>query len=100
MVYWIFNYESVGIGFTPDMMWVSNINIFCPGIGFIMLTLGFLLFLMIGVYLEYVVPSEFGKQLHPCFPFMPRSYTCCKKKRGQAVGDDDEDGDQQAEALL
>ena len=46
-----------------------------------MLLIGGIFFTLLGIYFENVIPSEFGSHKHPCFICMPKSYTCCRKKR-------------------
>lgn len=52
------------------------------------MSIGGFLFLCLGLYLDAVIPKEFGKNKHPCFMFMPSSYTwCCKKSRSGDIDD-------------
>jgi hypothetical protein len=83
MVYWIFQYESIGKGIQTNNLW-SNFGPYCPAGGFIMFVVGGGFFLGVGMYLEAVFPTDYGTQRPVCFPFMPSSYTCCRKRR-QAV---------------
>jgi len=46
-----------------------------------MLVLDFFLFTFLGLYLDKIIPSEFGQRLSPCFCCMPSFYRCCRKPR-------------------
>lgn len=55
---------------------------------FIQMTIGGFIFFFLGLYLDAVIPKEFGKAKHPCFMFLPSSYTwCCKKSSSQDIDD-------------
>jgi len=45
--------------------------------GLITFVISFFLMVLIGLYLEHVVPREHGKRYHPCFCFM-KSFWCRK----------------------
>lgn len=51
----------------------------------IMLFIDFLVFFLLGLYMDKVIPSAFGQRMNPCFLCMPSYYSCCKKdrRRGQ-----------------
>lgn len=57
----------------------------------VMMSLGGFLFFIIGLYLDAVIPKEFGKSSHPCFMFLPSSYTWCCKKSNEGSLDDFEE---------
>ena len=67
-----------------------------------MLCIDFLIFFLIGLYMDKVIPSEFGQRLNPCFLCMPSYYSCCRSSRHRpAVAEGDagaqlleEEGDQ------
>jgi hypothetical protein len=59
MVYLILSYESISRGFTPETMWLDH-DLYIPGLGFILFPVGMCLFLLLGIYLEYVLPQEYG----------------------------------------
>ena len=45
-----------------------------------MLFAGFCFFMTIGFYFEFCLPKEYGTRKHPCFMFLPSTYSgCCKK---------------------
>ena len=84
------NYEGTGIGLNE-----STASIMYYNYSFItslwMLFLDFVVFTALGLYLDKVIPSDFGQRLNPCFLCMPRYYRCCRRRRtGQVDGGDDE----------
>ena len=40
--------------------------------------------LLLGLYLDQVLPKEFGRRRHPCFMFTSEFWGCCKKKKDTA----------------
>ena len=78
-VYWIFSAESIGIGINNSDIWVQYES-YIPAVGYCFYFFGGLFFLLLGVYLEKVLPTEFGSQKKPCFICMPSSYKCCRMK--------------------
>lgn len=56
--------------------------------------IGGALFAILGLYLDNVMPTAVGGRKHPCFCFLPRSYTCFRsKKDGPHDTDDDDSND-------
>jgi len=53
-----------------------------------MFVAGFFLFLILGIYLDAVLPKEFGTRRHPCYFVFPSSYSGCCKKRTTQVEDE------------
>lgn len=70
----------------------SVINNYSFNEGLWMYVPGLLVFLLLGLYLDQVLPKEYGTKRHPCFMFLPSTYTGCCKKGGD---DDDESGEAQ-----
>lgn len=65
--------------------------------GLWMLFVGFLFFLLLGLYLDQVLPKEYGQRKHPCFMFMPSTYTdCCRRRPPPQV----EEGEQERRSTL
>jgi ATP-binding cassette subfamily A (ABC1) protein 3 len=57
-----------------------------------MFLVGFLVFLLLGLYLDQVLPKEFGQRRHPCFMFMPSTYTgCCSRRQVPEVDDEEKE---------
>lgn len=50
-----------------------------------MLLLDFFIFFLLGLYMDKVIPSDFGQRLNPCFLCMPSYYKCCRRKRRQGL---------------
>jgi len=90
MAYTFAVYEESGIGLTHstiDMKYdfMTYNELIYEMIG------GGLVFLILGIYLDNVMPTAIGGRKNPCFCFMPRSYSCCKKKSktGEIIDDSD-----------
>lgn len=47
----------------------TNITDQTAAFGFEMMALGFVLWTLLGAYLENVIKTEYGQQKHPCFMF-------------------------------
>ena len=72
-------YEGTGVGLTSTTAHEAFDN-YKFSAGLWMLFFGFVFFSLIGLYLDSVLPSEFGTKSHPCFCFKRSSYdSCCKK---------------------
>ena len=56
-----------------------------------MLFLDFVVFTALGLYLDKVIPSNFGQRLNPCFLCMPRYYRCCRRRRTRQVDEGDDE---------
>ena len=56
-----------------------------------MLFLDFVVFTALGLYLDKVIPSNFGQRLSPCFLCMPRYYRCCRRRRTRQVDEGDDE---------
>jgi uncharacterized membrane protein YbhN (UPF0104 family) len=59
MAFWIMSYEGVGQGLTNETIWQSFGN-YSPGEGFIMFVVGGVFFMLLGLYLDQVIPTEYG----------------------------------------
>ena len=46
-----------------------------------MMLLDFFIFFLLGLYMDKVIPSDFGQRLNPCFLCTPSYYKCCRRKR-------------------
>lgn len=55
------------------------------------LTFAFFFWTALGLYLDYVLPMDYGTRKHPCFLCMPKSYTCCRSKRVINLDDDEQE---------
>jgi len=77
------NYEGTGVGLDK-----STSSIIYYGYSFntalAMLLLDFVLFSLLGLYMDKVIPSDFGQRLTPWFICTPSYYRCCRKQRQRA----------------
>ena len=87
------NYEGTGVGLNA-----GNASILYQNYSFStslwMLFFDFVLFFFLGLYMDKVIPSDYGQRQNPCFLCMP-SYWCSRRNRrgNRAVrGDDDVNG--------
>ena len=81
-------YESTGVGLDS-----STASVQYEGFSFndsiYMLIFDFFLFFLLGLYLDKVIPSDFGQRLNPCFIFMPSYwFTCCRDQTVRQNGND------------
>jgi len=87
------NYEGTGVGLNSSTSSVTYMNYsFNTALG--MLLFDFALFFLLGLYLDKVIPSDFGQRLNPCFLCMPSYYRCCRRQprqRSQVRDADSED---------
>ena len=76
------NYEGNGIGVTHD-----NIHVEYENFAFInslqMLLFDFVLYFVLGLYLDKIIPSDFGQSLKPWFLCTPSYYKCCRPRRNR-----------------
>ena len=74
------NYEGTGVGIdalTADVIYQN----YSFNSALWMLLFDFVLFFVLGLYLDKIIPSEFGQRLSPCFCFQPNYYRCCRRQR-------------------
>lgn len=45
-----------------------------------MLPVGLLFWGLLGFYFDAVLPKEYGSKRHPCFMFLPSTYSGCFKR--------------------
>jgi ATP-binding cassette, subfamily A (ABC1), member 3 len=64
-----FETSSIGLTFSNVSRNFENFNF---SIGLIMLFVDTVLWFAVGVYLEAILPKEFGQRRHPCFCFYKR----------------------------
>ena len=88
------NYEGTGVGLDLSTSSVIFQN-YSFNSALWMLALDFVLFFTVGLYLDKIIPSDFGQRLSPCFLCMPSYYRCCRRtrRRGIAANADDDAGD-------
>ena len=82
-------YEGTGVGIDWSTAGVVYQDYsFDTGLG--MMALSLIVFTLIGLYLDAVLPSKYGKRKSPFFCILPRSYKCCRgqRRRAQQTGDD------------
>lgn len=82
-------YEASGVGLTSTTAHQEYDN-YKFSAGLWMLFFGLVAFLLLGLYLDSVLPKEFGSKSHPCFCFKRSSYdSCCKKPLSNDEVDDE-----------
>jgi hypothetical protein len=59
MAWWICSFEGVGQGINHSNLWDIYGN-YCAGEGFMLFIVGFFFFLLLGLYLDAVIPTEYG----------------------------------------
>ena len=59
MVYWLFRFESVGLGMKTDDLHESSDN-FIASVGLIYFVIDGFLWAVIGFYMDAVIKSEYG----------------------------------------
>ena len=74
------DYEGTGVGLDAATTAIAY-NEYSFNTSLWMLLLDFVLFFLIGLYLDKVIPSNFGQRLNPCFICMPSFYSCCRSDR-------------------
>jgi len=77
-------YESTGVGLTHTTSHEFYQN-FKFAAGLWMLFFGLISFTLLGLYLDAVLPKEFGQKSHPCFCLRKSSYQGLCKTRNQQV---------------
>ena len=80
------NYESTGVGIN-SVTAGDLYNEYDFNTALWMLFFDFVLFFFLGLYLDKIVPSDFGQRLNPCFCFMP-SFWCRRTNRNPNVEDE------------
>ena len=78
------NYEGTGVGLNASTSSVIYEN-YSFDSALLMLLVDFILFFGLGLYMDKVIPSDFGQRLGPCFLCTPSYYRCCRRprRRGQ-----------------
>ena len=75
-------YEGTGVGLGKSTASVIFGN-YSFDSALYMLVLDFFIFFLLGLYMDKVIPSDFGQRLNPCFLCTPSYYKCCRSKRRQ-----------------
>ena len=88
-------YEGSGVGINKITAAEDSGN-YVFNEGLLMMSLGGILFFILGLYLDQVLPKEYGGRKGCCFMFQPSSYGCCKNKRR---GLDPEEADRREKLL-
>ena len=82
------NYECTGVGLNP-----STASVVYDGYSFdtalYMMAASAVLFTVLGLYLDKVIPSTYGKRRSPCFCLAPQYYGCCRRERRARVAGDE-----------
>jgi len=80
------NYEGTGVGL--DASTSSTLyQDYSFDTALVMLAIDFALFFMLGLYLDKVIPSDYGQRQSPCFLCTPSYYKCCRPSRNKVNGD-------------
>jgi len=69
------NYESTGVGIDSSTAAALFEN-YDFNTALSMLAVSFLFFFLLGLYLDRVIPSTYGKPQNPCFCFLPSFWGC------------------------
>jgi ATP-binding cassette subfamily A (ABC1) protein 3 len=75
----ITGFENNGLGITMSTIDKEYRN-YSVLMGLYTFVISFFLMVLIGLYLEHVVPREHGKRYHPCFCFM-KTFWCNKSNK-------------------
>ena len=81
------NYEGTGVGLDASTTAVIYEE-YSFNTALAMLLFDFFLFFFLGLYLDKILPSDFGQRLSPCFLCTPSYYRCCRSSRNRAQVDD------------
>ena len=73
-------YEGTGVGIDWSTAGVVYQN-YSFDTGLWMMAVSLCVFTALGLYLDAVLPSKYGKRKSPIFCLLPRSYGCCRRKR-------------------
>ncbi len=72
-------YEGTGVGLNAST--ASTIyKDYSFNTALVMLLVDFFLYFALGLYLDKVIPSDFGQRLSPCFLCTPSYYRCCRSE--------------------
>ena len=88
------NYEGTGVGLNSSTSSVVYQE-YSFDSALWMLTFDFVLFFMLGLYMDKIIPSDYGQRLSPCFLCTPSYYRCCRRTRRRGL-DSIADADAQA----
>ena len=87
------NYECTGVGMNSSTAKVLYNN-YSFRIAMLMLFVSFVLFMLIGMWLDAVLPSKYGKARNPVFCCMPSFYSCCWNRRQRRAAPEQADNEQ------
>lgn len=87
-------FEGKKIGLTFDKLDESVTN-YTFRFGLLALVVDLIIFSLLGLYLEKILPKEFGERQQPWFICNPNYWSCCSKKKPKNnqidnKGDDEE----------
>lgn len=89
------SYASSQIGLNHE-----NVRVVIKGFSFMegigMLFVGLIVFGLLGFYLDAVLPKQYGQKSHPCFCFLPRTYSGMCSSGGGEV----DEGEQERRSTL
>ena len=83
------NYEGTGVGLDSSTASIIYGN-YSFDSSLWMMALDFFIYFFLGLYMDKVIPSDFGQRLSPFFLCTPSYYSCCRsdRRRGDQVDDD------------
>ena len=81
-------YECTGVGLT-EVTAGAVFNNYSFNTALAMLTVSAIVFTVLGLYLDKVIPSRFGSTRSIIFCLKPSHYGCCKSKSKQSSTDDE-----------
>ena len=83
-------FESSQVGLNMDNLF-SEYHNYSVGWGLIMLLFDNIWLLIIGLYVEQIMPKKFGRSRNPCFIFQCKEFWGCCKGNANKIRMDDED---------
>ena len=83
-------YECTGVGIDASTAAVVYQN-YSFDTGLFMMVVSLILFTVIGLYFDNVLPVKYGTRKSPIFCCLPRSYKCCRGERQRRVDQAGED---------
>ena len=78
------NYECTGVGInssTADVVY----NNYSFNSSLYMLIIDFAIFFFVGLYMDKVIPMDYGQRMKPWYICSPSYYKCCKPARRRDV---------------
>ena len=77
-------YECTGVGIDTSTAAVVYQN-YSFDTSLVMFVFSLVIFSLIGLYFDNVLPVKFGRRKSPIFCCLPRSYKCCRKEKRRKI---------------